>query len=226
MDLSDSASEVTAIRPGPAAGNSSTPIRLHASNIHKRYGKNHVLKGVELIVHAGEVVAIIGANGCGKSTLMKICAGLVSPSSGVVEVDKSMAYCPQQAGLMGFLTADEHFAMFGAGHGMSRDEAQATGRRLAKSLAWDGGMATQARHLSGGTQQKLNLILSALPDPDILLLDEPYQGFDRGSYIDFWDWVLQRRDAGKSTLVITHMLNSLDRVDAVLDLGAKAEAES
>ncbi|WP_422752099.1 ABC transporter ATP-binding protein [Micromonospora sp. WMMD708] len=226
MDLSDSASPVTATRHGPAEGDSSTPIRLRAADIHKRYGKNHVLKGVDLTVRAGEVVAIIGANGCGKSTLMKICAGLVSPSSGVVEVDESMAYCPQQAGLMGYLTADEHFALFGAGHGMGRSEAQAIGRQLAKSLAWDGGMTTQARHLSGGTQQKLNLILAALTDPDILLLDEPYQGFDRGSYIDFWDWVLQRRDAGKSTLVITHMLNSLDRVDAVLDLGAKAAADS
>jgi ABC-2 type transport system ATP-binding protein len=226
MDLSDSASEVTATRPDLAGGNSSASVRLHASNIHKRYGKNNVLRGIELTVHAGEVVAIIGANGCGKSTLMKICAGLVSPSRGEVEVDKSMAYCPQQAGLMGFLTADEHFALFGAGHGMGRDEARATGRQLARSLAWDGGMATQVRHLSGGTQQKLNLILAALPDPDILLLDEPYQGFDRGSYIDFWDWVLQRRDSGKSTLVITHMLNSLDRVDTVLDLGAKAATGS
>jgi ABC-type multidrug transport system ATPase subunit len=226
MDLHDRAAEVTFTRPDPASGESSTPIRLHAADIHKRYGKNHVLTGVDLTVRAGEVVAIIGANGCGKSTLMKICAGLVSPTSGVVEVDSSMAYCPQQAGLMGFLTADEHFALFGAGHGMGRDEARTAGRQLARSLAWDGGMSTQARHLSGGTQQKLNLILAALSDPDILLLDEPYQGFDRGSYVDFWDWVLQRRDAGKSTLVITHMLNSLDRVDAVLDLGAKAATGS
>lgn len=220
MDVSDGVENVTG-RSDPGGG-SRAPVRLRASNIHKRYGKKHVLKDVDLVFHAGEVVAIIGANGCGKSTLMKICAGLVSPTSGEVEVWGSMAYCPQQAGLMGFLTADEHFALFGAGHGMSREQARETGRHLAKSLAWDGGMATQARHLSGGTQQKLNLILSALADPDVLLLDEPYQGFDRGSYVDFWDWVLRRRESGKSTLVITHMLNSLDRVDAVLDLGTEA----
>ncbi len=200
---------------------SPAPIRLQASNIHQRFRKKHVLNGVDVALRAGEVVAIVGANGCGKSTLMKICAGLVSPTSGVVQLHGTMGYCPQQPGLMGFLTADEHFVLFGAGHGLGRDESKARGRQLAKSLAWDGDMATQSRHLSGGTQQKLNLILAALADPDVLLLDEPYQGFDRGSYIDFWDWVLQRRTAGKSTLVITHMLNSLDRVDGVLDLGRK-----
>jgi ABC-2 type transport system ATP-binding protein len=226
MDRSDRTEQVTATRPDSSPGDPPAPVRLRASGIHKRYRKKQVLNGVDVTLRPGEVVAIVGANGCGKSTLMKICAGLISPSSGVVEVYGSLGYCPQQAGLMGFLTADEHFALFGAGHGMSRDEARATGRQLARSLAWDGDMATQARHLSGGTQQKLNLILAALPDPDVLLLDEPYQGFDRGSYVDFWDWVLQRRGSGKSTLVITHMLNSLDRVDGVLDLGADAGVPS
>jgi ABC-2 type transport system ATP-binding protein len=226
MDLSDSTWKVTATRHEPPSGGSSAPIRLQASNIHKRYRKRHVLRGVDLTVRAGEVVAIIGANGCGKSTLLKICAGLVSPSQGTVAVNGTMSYCPQEAGLMGFLTADEHFALFGAGHGMSRRAAREKGLRLAAGLAWDGSTGTQARHLSGGTQQKLNLILSALSDPDILLLDEPYQGFDRGSYVDFWDWVVRRREAGKATVVITHMLNSLDRVDDVLDLGAETSSHS
>src|SRR5581483_11775592 len=122
------------------------------------------------------------------------------------------------------LLPDEHFALFGAGRGLSRREARAQGRRVAAELDWDAAERTQARHLSGGTQQKLNLALAALGGADIMLLDEPYQGFDRGSYLDFWQQVGRWREAGKAVVVITHMLNSLDRVDQVLDLSPRAGA--
>ncbi|MEV5301895.1 ATP-binding cassette domain-containing protein [Amycolatopsis methanolica] len=75
-----------------------------------------------------------------------------------------------------------------------------------------------ARHLSGGTRQKLNLVLAGLGDPDVLLLDEPYQGFDRGTYLDFWEQAWRWRDAGKAVVVVTHLLNQADRVEQVLDL--------
>jgi ABC-2 type transport system ATP-binding protein len=226
MNQSDNTWRGSSTIPQYASAGSPAPIRLAAKGIHKRFGKRHVLRGVDLTVRAGEVHAIVGANGCGKSTMLKICAGLISPSEGTVSVDGRLSYCPQVAGVMGFLTADEHFALFGAGRGMSREAARKSGHELAMSLAWDAGMATQARHLSGGTQQKLNLVLAALGNPDVLLLDEPYQGFDRGSYVDFWDWVVAQRQSGKAIVVITHMLNSLDRVDGVLDLTTKADIDS
>jgi ABC-2 type transport system ATP-binding protein len=80
-----------------------------------------------------------------------------------------------------------------------------------------------ARRLSGGTRQKLNLVLAGLGEPDVLLLDEPYQGFDSGSYLDFWQQVWQWRDAGKAVVVVTHLLAHADRADIVLDLSAERE---
>ena len=197
----------------------SRALRLEASKITKKYGRSTVLDGVDLRVHAGEVVAIVGANGCGKSTLLRICAGLVCPDSGTVQVHGRLGYCPQEGGVAELLTPDEHFVLVGAGRGFSRTKARSAGRTAAAALDWPGARrAGVARHLSGGTRQKLNLVLSGLGDPDVLLLDEPYQGFDQGSYLDFWQRVWAWRSAGKAVVVVTHLLNELDRVDTVLDL--------
>ena len=193
--------------------------RLEAAGIVKRYGRSTVLDGVDLRVHAGEVVAVIGANGCGKSTLLRICAGLVSPDSGHVRLRGTVGYCPQDGGTADFLTPDEHYVLIGAGRGASRARARSQGRAAAATLDWPRSAgAGVARHLSGGTRQKLNLVLAGLGDPDVLLLDEPYQGFDNGSYLDFWQQVWRWRDAGKAVVVVTHRLGELDRADAVLDL--------
>ena len=198
---------------------SGVDLRLTATKITKRYGRSTVLDGVDLRVHAGEVLAVIGANGCGKSTLLRICAGLVSPDSGHVVVRGSLGYCPQQGGTAEFLTPDEHFVLVGAGRGESRDRARSAGRAAAAELDWAGAeTAGVSRHLSGGTRQKLNLILTGLGEPDVLLLDEPYQGFDNGSYLDFWQQVGRWRSAGKAVVVVTHLLSELSRADTVLDL--------
>lgn len=196
------------------------PQRLVARDVGKRYGRRWVFRGVDLTVRASQAVAVVGANGVGKSTFLRVCAGLASADQGQVMVDGSIGYCPQHGGMLDFLRADEHFALVGAARGLSRTQARHAGRRLAANLQWNAAEPRLVRQLSGGTRQKLNLVLSALGDPDVLLLDEPYQGFDQGSYLGFWEQVWQWRDAGKAVVVVTHLLENLDRVDGVLDLTA------
>jgi ABC-2 type transport system ATP-binding protein len=193
-------------------------VRLDARGITKRYRRRTVLDGVNLRVRAGEVAAVVGANGCGKSTLLGICAGLVSPDRGEVAVRGSLGYCPQAGGTADYLLPEEQFVLIGAGRELDRTAARRAGRAHAAALDWAPVPRTQARHLSGGTRQKLNLVLAGIGDPDVLLLDEPYQGFDQGSYVDFWHQVWRWRDAGKAIVVVTHLLSQLDRVDTVLDL--------
>ncbi|PYC73322.1 ABC transporter [Micromonospora arborensis] len=200
--------------PGPRPG----PVRLHAEGITKRYRRRPVLRDATLTVRAGQIAAVIGANGCGKSTFLRICAGLVSPDAGEVTVSGRLGYCPQSGGTADFLLADEHFVLVGAGQGVARGPARRAGRAAARQLGWEAGGDVQARHLSGGTRQKLNLTMSTLSRPDVLLLDEPYQGFDQGTYVNFWDQLCRLRDAGTAIVVVTHLLNQLDRVDTVLDL--------
>lgn len=193
-------------------------VLLDARGITKRYRRRTVLANVDLTVRAGQVAAVIGANGCGKSTFLRVCAGLVSPDHGTVRVRGTLGYCPQDSGICELLTPDDHFVLIGAGRGMSRPAARDTGRAHATRLGWATVGGITARNLSGGTRQKLNLVMAELGEPDVLLLDEPYQGFDQGSYLDFWHEVWRWRDAGKAIVVVTHLLNQLDRVDIVLDL--------
>ncbi|HEX6263523.1 MAG TPA: ABC transporter ATP-binding protein [Actinomycetota bacterium] len=177
---------------------------------------------MNLDLRPGEAVALVGENGAGKTTLLRICAGLLRADSGTVHVPGRIGYCPQDAGVLELLTADEHMVLFGRAAGLSRQTALREGRR---SLAWFGFPAREravAKDLSGGTRQKLNLALALLGDPEVLLLDEPYQGFDRGTYVNFWDHVDDWRSAGKAVLVVTHMMAELTRVDRVVELPVHA----
>lgn len=207
----------------PPIGNDFAPRRGHppalvARGIAKRWGRNRVLDGVDLEVNRGEVVALTGENGCGKTTLLRICAGLLVPDSGHVHTESRLGYCPQEPGILDLLTADEHLVLFGRGAGLSREDALCTGQRL---LGWFGfpvGDGLVARDLSGGSRQKLNLCLALLGDPPILVLDEPYQGFDRGTYVNFWSHVDEWRSEGRAVLIVTHLLAELHRVDRVVSL--------
>jgi ABC-2 type transport system ATP-binding protein len=196
------------------------PVLLSLTGVAKRYRRRTVFTGVDLTVRAGEVAAIVGANGCGKSTLLRICAGLTRPSAGTVRRTRRIGFVPQDGGTAGWLTAEEHFTLFGAAAGIVPRRARSTGVHLATRLAWRPDRRQRAQQLSGGTRQKLNLVLGELHSPDLLLLDEPYQGFDQGTYLDFWQQVLAWRDAGRAVVVVTHLLHDLQNVDHVLDLGA------
>jgi ABC-2 type transport system ATP-binding protein len=211
----------TAAHPA-VAGPRPGAVRLRLTGVNKRYRRRTVLSNVDLTVRAGEVTAVVGANGCGKSTLLRICAGLVRPSGGTVQRTRRVGFVPQDGGTAGWLTAGEHFTLFGAAAGLSPRRARSTGEHLAGRLAWRPTPDQLTQQLSGGTRQKLNLVLGELHAPDLLLLDEPYQGFDQGTYLDFWQQVLAWRDAGKAVVVVTHLLHDLQHVDHVHELGAAA----
>ncbi|WP_433087589.1 ATP-binding cassette domain-containing protein [Dactylosporangium sp. CA-052675] len=204
----------------PRCGYESAPVLLRLDGVGKRYRRRTVFTDVDLTVRAGQVAAIVGANGCGKSTLLRICAGLTRPSTGTVHRTRRVGFVPQDGGTAGWLTPAEHFTLFGAAAGVAPRRARSTGAHLAGRLAWRPDPRQPVHQLSGGTRQKLNLVLGELHAPDLLLLDEPYQGFDQSTYLDFWQQVFAWRNAGRAIVVVTHLLHELQNVDHVLDLGA------
>lgn len=201
-------------------GNGGGAILLEIRDVTKSFRGRRVLDGVSFTARAGEIVAIVGANGAGKSTLLQICAGTVKPSSGEVRRTGRVGYVPQQDGLVGKLTASEHFDLVGAGVGYGSSRARSTGNYLASRLSWRP-TRDLAEHLSGGTRQKLNVVLGELGNPELLLLDEPYQGLDHASYLDLWHQVYHWRDAGRGVVLVTHLLHELDAVDHIVELKAK-----
>jgi ABC-2 type transport system ATP-binding protein len=197
----------------------SEPV-LAAAAVTKRFKHRTVLDRVDLAVRRSEIVALTGENGAGKSTLVRICAGLIRPDAGTVTVGGRIGYCPQLPGVFELLTADEHLVMFGRGAGLDRAESLRRGHAILEEFGYPHDDRAVSRDLSGGTRQKLNLAIALLADPAVLLLDEPYQGFDRGSYVNFWDHCAVWRDAGKAVVVVTHMLAELERADRVVELPA------
>ena len=202
------------------------PVVLRLRDVSARRGRRTVLSGINLTIHRGEVVAVVGANGAGKSTLLQLCAGLLRASGGSIERTPNFGYAPQLDSLAPLLTVDEHLRLFGAARGIRQGRSISTGRRLLTRLGWTARGDQTAGTLSGGTQQKLNVALAQLDAPDLLLLDEPYQGLDALAYEDLWALISAWRTSGAGVLLVTHLLRDVDLVDRVVELPAPQEDAS
>lgn len=205
--------------PDRRASNSTIgPVVLRLRDITVRRGRRTVLSSLSLTVRRGEIVAVVGSNGAGKSTLLQVCAGMLRARSGTVERTQRFGYAPQLDSLAPLLTVDEHIRLFGTLGDASRSRSVSTGHRILQRLGWrpDGGRV--ARTLSGGTQQKLNLALAQLNSPELLLLDEPYQGLDALAYEDLWTLISAWRASGAGVLLVTHLLRDIDFVDQLVEL--------
>ncbi len=198
---------------------------IKATGLTKRYGSLipfrrtvEVLDDASLRVERGQIVGIMGENGSGKSTLMNILAGVLDYDAGEVERTGQIGWCPQEPRLYDRLTVDETFQLFGRAYGMN-DAAIADSRAwLLDELDFERFHNRQVRHLSGGTRQKLNLAVALMHDPDLLLLDEPYTGFDWETFLAFWELADDLRARGVGIAIISHIISEHDRFDVVYKL--------
>jgi ABC-2 type transport system ATP-binding protein len=188
---------------------------LAARGISKSFGRRRVLTGLDLDIAPGELVAVVGENGTGKTTLLRILAGDLRLDAGTVVIEGRPGYCPQTVILDEALTVDQHVQYFQAAYGIS---SPARAGELIERLGFAACRGQRASTLSGGTKQKLSLTLSLMHDPPVLLLDEPYQGFDWQTYLAFWDLAAELKAAGTATVVISHLVFEHQRFDRVCHL--------
>jgi ABC-2 type transport system ATP-binding protein len=142
-----------------------------------------MLKGASLKVRAGELVGLVVENGSGESTLMQLVVGLLKRDAGTLERPNRLAYCPQVPMLWDKLTVDEHFELFARAYGLDEAARERTVGGLLEELQFERYRAFRIEELSGGPRQKLNLALALMHEPQLLLLDEPYAGFDPETYL-------------------------------------------
>ena len=177
-----------------------------------------VLRGASLMVCSGELVGLVGENGSGKSTLMQIVVGLLGRDGGEVERYGRLGYCPQVPMLWDKLTVDEHFALFARAYGLDDEARERAVAELLAELRFERYRRYRVEELSGGTRQKLNLALALMHEPQLLLLDEPYSGFDWETYLRFWEMAERRRAGGMGILIVSHFLTERERLDRVYEL--------
>jgi ABC-type multidrug transport system ATPase subunit len=178
-----------------------------------------VLVGATAMVCSVELIGLVGENGSGKSTLMQILVGLLGRDAGSVWLESGrLGYCPQRPMVWDKLTVDEHFELFARAYGLDDDARERAVEGLLSELQFERYRRYRVQELSGGTRQKLNLALALMHDPAVLLLDEPYSGFDWETYVRFWEMAERRRDQGMGILIVSHMLTERGRLDRVYEL--------
>ncbi|MFV8327217.1 ABC transporter ATP-binding protein [Flavobacterium sp. ZS1P14] len=191
---------------------------ISAKHISKSYGKKEILCNISFTINPGTLNAVVGENGVGKSTLMRILIGEISTDKGVVVLTGKVGYCPQYPLLFSMLTVEENFRYFASAYGLINYYWKARRDELMDQLGFKKYQHYLVEHLSGGTRQKLNLAIALLNDPDILILDEPYGAFDLETYQHFREMMFQLKDQGKGILLVTHLLNDVERFDQILTL--------
>jgi energy-coupling factor transporter ATP-binding protein EcfA2 len=183
--------------PAPRSTLAAPLVRLE--HLHFSYGDGpEVLGGQSLTVHAGEIVALEGRNGSGKTTLAKIAAGLLEPTAGTVARSGRATYLSQDTGryLVRETVIDE------VALGVAGDEVRAAAalERFGLSFA----TARHPRDLSSGERERLGLAAVSVPEPDLLVLDEPTRGIDPDRKAALAAWLLEEAESGRGVLVATH----------------------
>jgi len=199
-------------------------IHLKVTNLHKRFGGNHVLNGVSFEIRGAELIGLIGPNGAGKTTLTNILDGAIKPTSGTVylgeeRIDQLQPYEVARAGLGRTFQVTRSFrrmtvlenlyvpalAMGGGFGAPLRDRA----REVLEFLTIDHLRNEYAQALSGGQQKLLELGRLLMLDPDVIILDEPFAGVHPRLMEVIYAWIRRVNEAGKAIIIISHQMDSI-----------------
>ncbi len=191
---------------------------IQVENIYKKFGKNEVLKGVNLEINEGGIYAVLGPNGSGKTTLIKSVLGMVVPNKGNISVSgksinknwkyrQEINYLPQIANFPGNLKVKELIRMIKDLRQMPSDENQ-----LIEQFHLEPFLDKKLSTLSGGTKQKVNIVLAFMFNCPLLILDEPTTGLDPASLISLKKLIQHAKGNKKTILITSHIMQFVAEV--------------
>ncbi len=192
-----------------------TSAVLHAEGVEKTYGKTRAVAGVDLSIRKGEICALLGENGAGKTTFIQCSLGLTRPTAGGIQVlgqpagsrsaRSAIGAMLQDSDLPDLMSAREHLSLFATYYSQPAD---------VEALIEDTGIGdfadTRYKKLSGGQKRRVQFALALVGNPELLFLDEPTTGLDQGSSRAVWNSVRAMADRGKTILLTTHYLEEAD----------------
>ena len=187
-------------------------------NLQKSFGKLTVLDGLDLNIQKGGIFAVLGPNGSGKTTLIKSILGMVIPDKGQVEIGgesilgksayrNDINYLPQIANFPSNLTVRELMAMV-----KNLRPKEAHDLELIELFSLEEHMNKKLGNLSGGTKQKVNIVLTFMFDSDIIVLDEPTTGLDPVSLIHLKEIIQQEKEKNRTILITTHIMSFVEEM--------------
>ncbi len=180
---------------------------LAARGVSRRFGDHVALEPADVEVRAGEVLALVGPNGAGKTTLLAILAGALPPSEGTVECgpEVRVGWMPQRPAHYGRLSARQNLELFAELQGVGGADALLARLELPDD-------ERPAASLSVGNRQRLDLAISLLGDPQVLLLDEPTAALDPRQRRRLWETARAVRDGGGAVVLVTQNVEDLEHV--------------
>jgi ABC-2 type transport system ATP-binding protein len=203
------------------------PFSITVQNVQKNFGPTIALANVSLTFEAGLMHGVIGPEGAGKTTLMRLLLGLMKPGSGRITYSRGgrpvdfeairaqVAYMPQQQSLYSDLSIDEHLDFFRALYSIPPEAYQTRRQELLHLTRLTEFIHRPAGHLSGGMYKKLGLMCALLRSPQAILLDEPTNGVDPISRREFWDLLYRLSDQKILILVTTAYMDEAERCSRV-----------
>lgn len=193
---------------------------IKAQNITKKFGKLNALDNVSFTFSKGECIALLGPNGCGKTTLIKSLLGMVVPDSGSIHFNgepiynkwkyrEKIGYMPQIGRYPENMTIAHVIDMM---KDIRKENVKLPDEELVKSFGLNNIMQKKMRTLSGGTTQKVSTSLAFMFNPDVLILDEPTAGLDPLSSEKLKQKIIKEKQNGKLILITSHVLSELDEL--------------
>jgi len=198
---------------------------IELSAVTKRYGATDALRGLSLTVERGEMFGLIGPDGAGKTTTLRVALGLLAPHAGAVEtcgldpwkerrrLSRRVGYLSQRFSLYGDLSVDENIAFFAEVHGVRGWKPRR--EELLELVRMAPFRERLAERLSGGMKQKLALACTLIHTPELLILDEPTTGVDPVSRRDFWKLLARLQREGLTIVMTTPYLDEAERCQRV-----------
>lgn len=200
-----------------------TDYAIHAEQVVKKFGDFTAIEGINLSVPKGSIYGFLGPNGCGKSTTIRVLTGLLSPTSGSVNVlgleiprqseqlRLKIGYMTQKFSLYDELTVEENLQFMGQIFGMNRKAlTQRTNEQL-KTYGLDERRKQRVSSRSGGQKQRLALAAATMHNPELLFLDEPTSAVDPENRREFWEQLFDLSSQGTTILVTTHYMDEAER---------------
>jgi ABC-2 type transport system ATP-binding protein len=206
-----------------------TANAIEVRELVKVFGRFQAVKGINFNIRQGEILGFLGPNGAGKTTTIKMITGLSKITLGSVLVSgldnqkhmalikKKLGYMSQKFSLYPLLTVLENIEFFGGISGLTRKELRDQAARIGAQLPAEL-LHQRIQALPPGIRQKVALFVCLLPDPEIILLDEPTSGVDPEMRRQFWNEIYQLKKSGKTLLVTTHHLDEAEYCDRVIIL--------